>query len=95
MYQVEGLNVIYVPFIIFEVIGKSMPFSSILNFIILSECNYLALIYYILIMIIPKGEGGPKCKTWIQKFGPHPQYSKLSYAYDVDEKNRCILYLTF
>ena len=87
MYQVEGLNVIYVPFIIFEGIGISIPFSSILNFVILSKCNYLALIYYILIMIIARGGGGPKCKTWIQKFAPpHPQYSKPSYAYDVDEK---------
>ena len=37
-YQVEGLNVIYkYSFILFEGIGKRIPFNSILKFAILSE----------------------------------------------------------
>ena len=38
MYQAEGLNVIYLPFILFEDNGKSIPFHySILNFAILMK----------------------------------------------------------
>ena len=37
MYQVEGLNLMYVHFILFEDISKSLRFNSILNFAILSE----------------------------------------------------------
>ena len=34
IYQLERLNVIYVPFILFNVFGIGIPFNSILNFVI-------------------------------------------------------------
>ena len=35
MYQIEGLNVKYVSFTLFEDIGKGIPFSSVLFLIML------------------------------------------------------------
>ena len=42
---------IYLPFILFEIISYSVPFNSIPNFNINEECNHLVEIYYSLTTI--------------------------------------------